>query len=398
MIYDPNLDNIDETTRKRLEAKQKSLHLQINQARALINAKKTSAGIEIFFAIATEMVLIGEITKATAIYKLILREEPNNSLALAFLSGLYQHQGLAAEVQHLNTHKVANSPDLKTFPSETSHSDFFSDTTIELSDIGELEKICPTRRVMKNEVIIRQNQENHKLYLIVEGRVQILYQDCENNFKEIATLSAGNFFGELTMLLPHRLATATIVALETGKLLTVGREEFKDFLKSRPYFLEPLIKAAHKHLLEYTLRPLFCLGNNRDQLWLSRIAESFKIRTFSAQEFILKEGERNQSLHVILDGNLEISIQGPGENHNIPITTLGAGDFFGEFSLLTGEAASASVRALSNGLIACLKRHEVDRLVAHFPDFLPRILTSFRERKQNLMKIKISSLNPVSGS
>ena len=392
MIDDPNLTIIDETTRKRLDAKQKNLHLQINHARALLNAKKTSAGIEAFFAIATEMVLIGKITKATAIYKIILREEPNNSLALAFLSGLYQHQGLAAEVQHLNSLKVATSPNL-----ENSHNETFSDTTIKPSDIKELEKICPVRRVVKNEVIITQNQENHKLYLIVEGRIQIQYQGSDSKAKKIATLSAGNFFGEITMLLPHRQATATIVALETGKLLTVGREEFKAFLNNHPDFLKSLIKAAHKHLLEYTLRPLFCLGNNRDQLWLSRIAESFKIKAFSARELILKEGERNQSLHVILDGKLEVSCQGKGKNHTIPITTLSAGDFFGEFSLLTGEAASATVKALSDGWIACLKRRDVDRLTAHFPDFLPRILNSFRERKQNLIQKKISSLSPPPG-
>ncbi len=387
-----NLDK-NQTKQKSLEIKQKSLHQQINQARILLNAKKTSQGIDSYFAIATEMVLIGDITKATAIYKLILKEDNNNSLALTFLSNLYHHQGLIAEVQQLNSKTADNLVHSEYFQKKT-----FLNSAVELSKINELENILPAKEVYKDEIIITQNQENNSLYLITKGQFQILHQTNDGKAKEIATLSTGNFFGELTMLLPHRKATATVVAMEAGKLLVVNRKKFHNFLNSRPGFLESLIKATHKHLLEYTLRPLLFLGNDRDQLWLSRISESFTIKSFSAQELILKEGVRNQSLYVILDGNLEVSCKSSKKDHQLPITILNAGDFFGEFSLLTGEAASATLKALSNGWIACLERQEVNHLAAHFPDFLSRILTSYKERKLNLMKKKISSLNPTKGN
>ncbi|MEA3348703.1 MAG: cyclic nucleotide-binding domain-containing protein, partial [Pseudomonadota bacterium] len=186
----------------------------------------------------------------------------------------------------------------------------------------------------------------------------------------------------------------TVIALETGKLLTVAEDDFRHFLKTRPPLMETLLSAAHRRLLEYTLRPLFRSGNDCDLPWLSRIVEVFQIRHFSTQELIIKEGERNQTLYVILDGQLQVSCQGHDATNEIPIITLNAGDFFGEFSLLTGEAASAAVRTLSAGWMASLKRREIDRLAAHFPGFLPRILKSFRARKQDLIKKKINSLNP----
>ncbi len=381
MLNGPRKDN--STTFSSPKTRQKSLHLQIILARTQLREGKLSEGIETYFTIATEMVLKGELGKAAAIYKLILKNDNHNPLALVFLSSLYHHQGLGAEARQLYTPVEGETRQEKTSPVDN----------ITLSEIGELEKILPTRKIEKNETIITQNQANHNLYLIAEGRFQVIHQETRGQALELATLGKGNFFGELTMLLPNRNATATIIARESGKLLIVAKEEFRRFLETRPPLLETVFAAAHKRLIEYTLRPLFISGDHRDRPWLSRIAEVFQVRQFSAQELLLKEGERNQNLYVILDGNLQVSCQDSDIKNQIPITNLNAGDFFGEFSLLTGAAASATVKALSTGWVACLKRREVDRLAAHFPGFLPRILNSFRARKQDLIKKKINYLS-----
>ncbi len=363
---------------------QKSLHLQITLARAQLREGNLKEGVETYFTTATEMVLKGDLAKATAIYKLILQADRNNPMALAFLSSLYHHQGLEAEARQLHTPKAEKTRPAETFPIDK----------IELSEIDKLEKILPSRRVEKNEEIITKDRTNHNLFLVAEGRFQVILKEPGDRARELATLDKGHFFGELTMLLPKRKATATVIALEAGKLLTVAEDDFRHFLKTSPPLMETLLSAAHRRLLEYTLRPLFRSGNDCDLPWLSRIVEVFQIRHFSAQELIIKEGERNQTLYVILDGQLQVSCQGHDATNEIPIITLNAGDFFGEFSLLTGEAASAAVRTLSAGWMASLKRREIDRLAAHFPGFLPRILKSFRARKQDLIKKKINSLNP----
>ena len=259
-----NLGPFDsQMVQKRLEANQKSLHLQITLGRTQLREGKLKEGIETYFTAATKMVLTGKLGKAAAIYKLILQADNDNPMALALLSSLYHHQGLEAEARQLQ-------PALK--------------------------------------------------------------------------------------------------------------EE-----QARP--------KVRQHLLEDALRPLFISGNDLDLPWIARIAEAFQVRQISAQELLIKEGERHQTLYVILEGHLQVSCQNPDESDAIPITTLKAGDFFGEFSLLTGEAASATVRALTTGWIASLKRREIDRLAAHFPEFLPRILKSFRARKQSLIKQKINHLS-----
>ncbi len=365
--------------------REKNLHSQIILARSQISKRKLSEGIETYFKVATEMVLKGDLSRAIATYKLILKEDNYNPMALTFLSCLYHNQGLEAEALQLHSPKGG-----KNLREET-----FSIEKIEPSKIIELEKIIPAVKIDKGQEIITQNQKNHNLYLIAEGRFQVIHQEPSGRSVELAALSRGNFFGRLTMLLPNRNATATIIALEPCKVLTVTREDFRNFLKARMPLLETLRIAAHKRLLEYALRPIFISGDDRDLPWLYRIAEAFQIRQFSEQEILLKEGERNESLYVILDGDLQISCRGSNRTEAIPITKLSAGDFFGEFSLLTGEAASATVSALSEGWVAWLKRREVDRMAAHFPDFLPRILKSFRARKQDLIKKKINYISTL---
>ncbi len=267
MFNDSRKDNLNlcniQAAQKRLEANPKSLQLQITLARAQLHEDRLEEGIETYFTAATAMVLKGELSKAVAIYKLILQADNSNPMALALLSSLYHHQGLEAEARQLQ-------PALN------------------------IEKARPEMR---------------------------------------------------------------------------------------------------QHLLEEALKPLFISGNSLDLPWLARIAETFQVRRFSDQELLIKEGERHQTLFVILDGHLRVSCQNPEGTDEIPITTLKTGDFFGEFSLLTGEAASATVRALTTGWVASLQRREIDRLAAHFPEFLPRILKSFRARKQSLIKKKINYLS-----
>lgn len=364
-----------------MESNQKKLHDQLKTARSQIKAGESSKGVATYFKIAQEMVLSGDITKATATYKLILKEEPNNPMAQTFLANLYHHQGLEAEALQLSSPE--NSLPFK--------SEDFSFETIGLSEVGELKKLITLQKVAAKQKIISQNHENNRLYLITEGHFQVIHQETGKLDTVVTTLGKGHLFGELTMLLPHRKASATIIASEPGKLLTISRDEFKHFLKIRPALLESLITKMHKRLLEFALKPLLISENGQKQLWTSRLAEAFKVTKFSNQEHLMVEGEKNHSLYVILDGDVEISIKGSQNSNNISVTTLTTGDFFGEFSLLTGEAASASVKALSNGCLAILEKDKVDQLATHYPEFLPRIISSFRARKLSLLEKKIGS-------
>lgn len=72
-----------------------------------------------------------------------------------------------------------------------------------------------------------------------------------------------------------------------------------------------------------------------------------QIITFSAGEFVLREGEINDEMFKILSGNVELYI-GYGTENEVLLGILGKGDCFGEFGLLLHKPAIYTAIAYSD--------------------------------------------------
>jgi len=89
------------------------------------------------------------------------------------------------------------------------------------------------KRVFKSgELIVNENDAAVGIYLIESGEVKV-YKTFKNKRIELATLSAGSFFGELTLLM-ERKRTATVIATEPTVLLCLFRPEFLELLRQYP--------------------------------------------------------------------------------------------------------------------------------------------------------------------
>ncbi|MEM7698874.1 MAG: cyclic nucleotide-binding domain-containing protein [Verrucomicrobiota bacterium] len=86
-------------------------------------------------------------------------------------------------------------------------------------------------------------------------------------------------------------------------------------------------------------------------------------RSFQSGEVILAAGEKNRSLHVILEGEVEIKAG------NFRVASEGRGGIFGELSLIDDSPTSASVIACSDGVCAVLDQLEFVDLIQDHPFF-----------------------------
>jgi anion transporter len=106
-----------------------------------------------------------------------------------------------------------------------------------LKSLGRLEiaRLVPSLlhvSIAAGETLFRQGDKGDALYIIVEGRVSIRKQLGEEEC-EVAALSAGEYFGEMS-LLSGAPRSATAVAAETLTLLKLSRQRFDSLLKKHP--------------------------------------------------------------------------------------------------------------------------------------------------------------------
>ena len=93
------------------------------------------------------------------------------------------------------------------------------------------------RRFGRGEEIISAGEEGHTFYLVVSGRVSVRMRTGV----EVAKLSKGQYFGEMS-LLTGEPRTTTVVAEEDAVLLEFGRECFVEHFANNPQLTESLSK------------------------------------------------------------------------------------------------------------------------------------------------------------
>ena len=98
---------------------------------------------------------------------------------------------------------------------------------------------------------------------------------------------------------------------------------------------------------------------------ISAIARLLKVETFPRDAVIVRQGQAGDSMYFIAEGVVEV--------HAGECVQLGAGQFFGEMALLTGEPRNATVRALGPVRLLRLDVVEFRGLAAEQPELLRAI-------------------------
>ena len=100
---------------------------------------------------------------------------------------------------------------------------------VEPEGLSVLAHAMVTRRFRRNEVIFHQGDPGDSLHVLASGAVKIVLPSSEGDEAIIATLTPGDFFGELALLdgAPH---SATATAVEPVETLSLARAPFQQLL------------------------------------------------------------------------------------------------------------------------------------------------------------------------
>ena len=100
-------------------------------------------------------------------------------------------------------------------------------------DLAEIAQNCEELIVPSGAITIRQGQVGNEVYLLEEGSVSI-YREETGEPQLLAVLQAPALFGELAIVNPERIRTASVKALSTLRLLAIPVTPFLSFLRRFP--------------------------------------------------------------------------------------------------------------------------------------------------------------------
>jgi len=129
---------------------------------------------------------------------------------------------------------------------------------------------------------------------------------------------------------------------------------------------------------------------------LRAISAHAATRTFPKNVVILNEGDRTDTLYVIVEGRVKIFVA-DADGNEVVFHTQGPGEYFGEMMLDEGPR-SASVMTLEPSRFLVVPMAELKTFLARNPDFAVRLIEKLIHRVRGLTeRVKSLSLMDVYG-
>lgn len=242
------------------------------------------------------------------------------------------------------------------------------------------------REYADDEIVFQQNDYTNDFMIIAAGRVELLrVADRTGEETVIGELTAGNFFGELS-LISGRRRSATVRARGSARLIIIPRKAILKFLTVAP--------AARALVDQAFLLRAFrgFVFQNVPEGELGELVNLATVEHFGKDAVVFREGDPADKFYLIRNGMVKIS-KVSGDNE-VVLSYLVAGNFFGEAALYTNNARSATVTTIFPSQLISISSSTFERFLAAKPE-LRRLFKNKLE--QNRVASLVADATPRSG-
>ena len=266
--------------------------------------------------------------KASAVCRLILGLEPGHQRTQELIATQLAREPLVNPPQ---AQAAAPSPALPSIPL------FSTLTRDELTEV--LSSGMEVRAFAAGDVVVAEGSPGDSMFALAEGEASV-YRDWGTSLqRKVAHVATGDIFGEAAMV-SGGTRLATVVLDGPGVALEFRRDAMGRIVSRFARVGQMIDEFYRERLLANVLRasPIFKSLPEADKQALS---SAFQPSTFVDGQRIISEGQPADSVHLLLRGTCAVSHQS-GERY----PDLREGDLFGEVSVLSDGAATASVAAI----------------------------------------------------
>ena len=239
------------------------------------------------------------------------------------------------------------------------------------------------RVVEPGEVLCKQYQRDSSVFVLLNGAVEVT-EEVKNTTVSLCKLYSGEVFGEIAALfMMPRIATVTVI--KNSVVLEIPGEVLGELIDKVPVLRDAVFERYHHRTINTALRsvPIF---SSLDDAALNDIAESASLVTAKKGEQLIREGELGDALYIINYGVARVFTMIDGAELNLAL--LRPGEYFGEWSLLTGAPRAASVSSVTQLEAVRLGCEEFLDFIRKYPNIRESIDLVAHERKERTVFAK----------
>jgi CRP-like cAMP-binding protein/Fe-S-cluster-containing hydrogenase component 2/thioredoxin reductase len=216
-------------------------------------------------------------------------------------------------------------------------------------------------------LVFRKNDYTNSFYTVLDGSVEVELEPGGKRFR----LNRGEFFGEMG-LLSGRRRSATVLAGPVCVLVETPRREMVRLIKSDDSVRRVIDESFIIRALQSSFAPDASTTDLRD------VAAGARLTRFRPDEYLFREGDAADGLHLIRSGSIAIARQIGGRE--VVTSYVAAGNYVGEMGLLGRTRRSASARATVATETVSLDAVAFQRLLAANPALRAQVQTTVRQR------------------
>jgi len=229
------------------------------------------------------------------------------------------------------------------------------------------------------ESLCRQGEVDRRMFIIVMGEVEVT-EGNNGDSVVLAHLKRGEVFGEISALFESpRISNVTVS--KPSVVLIIPGEVFEKVITGRSELYDAILERYKNRLSETALRSVD-LFRHIESSALKPLIDAASIIGISKGSVIVSEGEVGDYFYIIIRGTARVTHDVGGSTINLAL--MHSGDYFGEWSVLTGAPRAATVSAIDRVDILRIEKSALLTFIQQQPEVGERIDLEAHNRRERL--------------
>jgi predicted acylesterase/phospholipase RssA/CRP-like cAMP-binding protein len=234
-------------------------------------------------------------------------------------------------------------------------------------DQASLRALASELRVLQlaaGDALVRQGDDADSLFVILEGRLSVLFEHDGGERQQLTELGAGDVVGEVALIAGGK-RSATVSAAEPSTLASLPVALLDRLLRMHPDMASRLADLVSRRLRNNQLATqLESLFDILDSDSLAEIQRATEWLSLPAGGVLFRQGDPGDAAYVVVAGRLRVVTHDPEER---VIGEVGRGEMVGEMALLEGVPRMATVLAARDTDLARFPRSAFEELIERHP-------------------------------